>query len=541
MEERLPARSAPKPEPALQSDFRWRKLLSRAGGSARHESHPVWHRKLQMETNGNGLESIMPEVVSNSFAASAVCPAVLAHPAIATLPAPDPNRPRQVLVVDDHRSMRAALEARFLRLDWRVETASSAAEALGKFRRQKHALIVSDIRMPGGDGFSVLREARSLAPQTAVILLTPFPSGPEAVSAMRDGACEYLVKPVSFEQLEQAASRVLSHSRSLEANTDAPDGLAGRSPAWQRALDRARQAAATAVEILIEAESGTGKELVARLIHRLSPRRDRPFIAVNCAAFPETLLESELFGHAKGAFTGADHAKPGKFELAHGGTILLDEIGEMPLALQPKLLRVLQERELDRLGDTRTIGVDLRVIATTNRALRPMVNTGQFRADLYYRLNVIALTLPPLREREGDVRELAHYFATRYGPAFPALRLCEDFLECLEAHTWPGNARELANCMRRVTALALGPEIGAAALEGYEWNAAHSGSPAIAGEQQLGPGLKGGDMERHIFALTLASTGGNRSRAAELLGVSLRTVRNKIRVYGLPRWEGAKE
>jgi DNA-binding NtrC family response regulator len=491
-----------------------------------------------METNGNGLESIMPEVASNSFAASAVCPAVLAHPAIATLPAPDPNRTRQVLVVDDDRSMRAALEARFLRLDWRVETASSAAEALGKFRRQKHALIVSDIRMPGGDGFSVLREARSLAPQTAVILLTAFASVPEAVSAMRDGACEYLVKPVSFEQLEQAASRVLSHSRGLEGNTGAPDGLAGHSPAWQRALDRARQASATTVDILIEAESGTGKELVARLIHRLSPRRDRPFIAVNCAAFPETLLESELFGHAKGAFTGADHAKAGKFELAHGGTILLDEIGEMPLALQPKLLRVLQERELDRLGDTRTVQVDLRVIATTNRALRQMVNTGQFRSDLYYRLNVIALTLPPLREREGDVRELAHYFAARFAAPMPPLRLNEAFLTRLDQHTWPGNVRELANCMRRVTALAIGSEIDAGALESYERNA---GSPAVTAaslDHQLRPGLKVEEMERQLIALTLESTGGNRSRAAELLGVSLRTVRNKIRAYGLPRWAG---
>jgi DNA-binding NtrC family response regulator len=355
---------------------------------------------------------------------------------------------------------------------------------------------------------------------------------------MRDGACEYLVKPVSFEQLEQAASRVLSHSRGFEGNTGAPDGLAGHSPAWQRALDRARQASATTVDILIEAESGTGKELVARLIHRLSPRRDRPFIAVNCAAFPETLLESELFGHAKGAFTGADHAKAGKFELAYGGTILLDEIGEMPLSLQPKLLRVLQERELDRLGDTRTVQVDLRVIATTNRALRQMVNTGQFRSDLYYRLNVIALTLPPLREREGDVRELAHYFAARFAAPMPPLRLNEAFLTRLDQHTWPGNVRELANCMRRVTALAIGSEIDAGALESYEWNA---GSPAVTAaslDHQLRPGLKVEEMERQLIALTLESTGGNRSRAAELLGVSLRTVRNKIRTYGLPRWTG---
>jgi DNA-binding NtrC family response regulator len=480
----------------------------------------------------------MPEVVSSSIAATAVSLAVLAQPVIGTLPGAEPNYTRQVLVVDDDRSMRAALEARFLRLAWRVETASSAAEALGKFRRQKHALIVSDIRMPGGDGFSVLREARSLAPQTAVILLTAFASVPEAVSAMKDGACEYLVKPVSFEQLEQAASRVLSHSRRLETEAASPQGLAGRSPAWLRALDRARQAAATAVDILIEAESGTGKELVARLIHRLSPRRDRPFIAVNCAAFPEALLESELFGHAKGAFTGADHAKAGKFELAHGGTILLDEIGEMPLALQPKLLRVLQERELDRLGDTRTVPVDLRVIATTNRALRQMVNAGQFRSDLYYRLNVIALTLPPLREREGDVRELAHYFATRFAAPMPPLRLNEEFLACLDQHTWPGNVRELANCMRRVTALALGSEIGAAALESYEWNADSSTVSASSPDHQLRPGLKVEEMERQLIALTLESTGGNRSRAAELLGVSLRTVRNKIRAYGLPRWVG---
>jgi DNA-binding NtrC family response regulator len=480
----------------------------------------------------------MNQILSGSVAAhAAVAPAVIGYPVIGETVDGDKNRVRQVLVVDDDRSMRAALEARFLRLDWRVETAANAVEALVKFRRQKHALIVSDIRMPGGDGFSVLREARALAPQTAVILLTAFASVPEAVSAMREGACEYLVKPVSFEQLEQAASRVLAKSRHIDLDADACEGLAGRSASWLRALDRARQAASTAVDILIEAESGTGKELVARLIHRLSPRRGRPFIAVNCAAFPETLLESELFGHAKGAFTGADHAKPGKFELAHGGTILLDEIGEMPLALQPKLLRVLQERELDRLGDTRTIQVDLRVIATTNRALKKMVSAGQFRTDLYYRLNVIALTLPPLCEREGDVRELAHYFAARFAFPMPPLRLSEDFLACLEKHTWPGNVRELANCMRRVTALAAGPEIGAASLEDYEWNTAQIGLGEPDLDHRLRPGLKVEEMERQLFALTLEATGGNRSRAAELLGVSLRTVRNKVRTYGLPRWD----
>jgi len=441
----------------------------------------------------------------------------------------------RVLVVDDDAAMRAALETRFLRRGWQVETAGHAAEALEKFRRGMHPLIVTDIRMPGrtpeDDGLSVMRAARATAPHTAVILLTAFGSVPDAVAAMRDGACDYLVKPVSFEQLEQAADRILAQART---QADAAKDLGGRARVWLKALDRARQAAASNADILIEAESGTGKELVARLIHRLSPRRDRPFVAVNCAAFPETLLESELFGHAKGAFTGAAAMKPGKFELANGGTLLLDEVGEMPLSLQPKLLRALQEREFDRLGDTRTIHVDLRVIATTNCALAQMVRAGKFRADLYYRLNVIPLSLPPLRERGGDVRELAEHFVRLYAPPGKLPHLSPEFLQHLEAHSWSGNVRELANCLRRVVALATGEEISAASLEGLEWTQA---LPPIASDIScLRPGVSLGEMERKLVEITLEATGGNRSRAAELLGVSLRTVRNKVRSYGLPSW-----
>lgn len=296
----------------------------------------------------------------------------------------------RVLVVDDEAGMRAALEAHFLRRNWGVDTAANAGEAIEKFRRVLHPLVVTDIRMPGADGFSVMREARSLSPHTAVILLTAFANIPDAVTAMKGGACDYLVKPVSFEQLEQAAERILAEART---QADAAEGLAGHAPAWLRALDRARQAAASSADVLIEAESGTGKELVARLIHRLSSRRDHSFVAINCSAFPETLLESELFGYARGAFTGAVVAKPGRFELAHRGTLLLDEVGEMPLGLQPKLLRVLQEREFDRLGDTRAVRVDVRVISTTNRTLSDMVREGKFRADLFYRLNVIPLSV----------------------------------------------------------------------------------------------------------------------------------------------------
>jgi len=465
----------------------------------------------------------------------------------------------RVLVVDDEAGMRAALEAHFLRRQWHVDTAANAGEAIEKFRCGLHPLVVTDIRMPGPagmpgspseDGLSVMRQVRALAPHTAVILLTAFASVPDAVNAIKGGACDYLVKPVAFEQLEQAAERILAQART---HAQAQEGLAGHAPPWMRALDRARQAAASGADVLIEAESGTGKELVARLIHRLSPRRDRAFVAINCSAFPETLLESELFGYARGAFTGAVAAKPGRFELANGGTLLLDEVGEMPLGLQPKLLRVLQEREFDRLGDTRSVRVDVRVIATTNRGLREMVREGKFRADLFYRLNVIPLSLPPLRERHQDIAELADHFLRLYAPPGKSLRLTEEFIERLEAHNWPGNVRELGNCLRRVVALAPGNEIGAEALEGSGWereeaiaeiekeknNNPNDRAPKEEETRELKvlrPGVSLGDMERRLFEMTLESTGGNRSRAAALLGVSLRTVRNKIRSYGLPSW-----
>jgi DNA-binding NtrC family response regulator len=467
-----------------------------------------------------------------------------------------PETLNRVLVVDDEPGMRAALEAHFLRRNWRVDTAANASEALQKFRRTLHPLVVTDIRMPGSDGFSVMREARALAPQTAVILLTAFASVPDAVTAMKGGACDYLVKPVAFEQLEAAAERILprAHGKSCygtnsdQAKSDrTKESLVGHAPLWLRALERARQAAASGADVLIEAESGTGKELVARLIHRLSPRREQAFVAVNCAAFPETLLESELFGYARGAFTGALAAKPGRFELANRGTLLLDEIGEMPLGLQPKLLRVLQEREFDRLGDLRAVSVDVRVVATTNRSHPLMVRQGTFRADLYYRLNVIPLALPPLRERREDISELAEHFLRLHASPGQSLHLAREFLERLEAHDWPGNVRELANCMRRAIALATGPEITAESLElGLEQKMKEKTDdrslrgitdiPESEDRKILRPGVSLGDMERRLLEMTLDATGGNRSRAAELLGVSLRTVRNKIRNYGLPSW-----
>ncbi len=471
----------------------------------------------------------------------------------------------------------------------------NGTEALQKFRAGQHSLVITDVRMPGCDGFEVMREvqarevearetqtreaqtreAQCPSARTAVILLTAYGCVPDAVEAMRNGACDYLVKPVCFEKLELAVEQVLrragnsapdfgksnnnngnhnNHNNHNNKDEDA-ETLIGRSPAWERALDRARQAAATDADILIEAESGTGKELIARLIHRLSPRRAGPFVALNCTAFPETLLESELFGHARGAFTGAVGARPGKFEAAHGGTLLLDEVGEMPLALQPKLLRALQEREFDRLGSNQTVRVDIRVIATTNRALEAAVAEGRFRADLFYRLNVIPLSLPPLRERAGDIRELAEYYAALYSPPHsharfggatptattPPVHLSAELVARLEAQPWPGNVRELANFVRRAVALSLSSE-GEIGLEAFEHgkslrkeNPLRECLPSRPSHSpEWKPGLSLGEMERQLFAMTLESTGGNRARAAELLGVSLRTVRNKVREFGLP-------
>jgi len=441
---------------------------------------------------------------------------------------------KSVLVVDDEPGMRTALAANFQREGWKVETAGGASEAIRKFAQQRVPLVVTDVRMPDGDGLQVMRNVRTSAPGTAVILLTAFGSVPEAVEAMHDGACDYLTKPISFDQLQSAVNRVLQRTTLAAASDNAESvEIIGASAILREALERARQAARTDADVLIEAESGAGKELVARFIHDVSSRRSRAFVAVNCAALPEHLLESEVFGHVKGAFTGATAAKPGKFELAEGGTLLLDEIGEMPLALQPKLLRVLQEREVERLGGTRTVRVNVRVIATTNAPLFRMVEEGTFRADLYYRLNVIPISVPPLRERLEDIPSLAEHFAAKYAAAAGQLKpaLDSEFLAGLERHQWPGNVRELSNFIRRVLALGNGSVIGPEYL-GPEFLAPVAGSNAQ--DVLLRPGVAMRDVEKRLLETTLQATHGNRTRAAELLGISVRTIRNKIREYGLP-------
>jgi DNA-binding NtrC family response regulator len=449
----------------------------------------------------------------------------------------------QVLVVDDEAPMREALEGHFIRQGWEVVTAHGATDALAKFRRGPCPLVVTDMRMPDGDGMGVMRAIREMSPRVGIIFLTAFASVPDAVRAIREGASDYLVKPVCFEQLREVAERVLART-STRVHSVRDQAIVGESAKLKTLLDRARQVARSEMDVLVEAESGTGKELLARLIHQASDRRNRPFVAVNCAAFPEALLESELFGHARGAFTGAVGAKPGKFELAHTGTLLLDEIGELPLQLQPKLLRALQEREVDRLGDTRSTHVDVRVIATTNQPMPKLVESGKFRADLYYRLNVVPLTIPPLRERREDIPLLIEHFLRKHAPRGKetAPEFSSELIARLMAHPWPGNIRELENFCRRAVALHAGQPLGADFFDGdipsfpeiaRLPNACAATGPSVG----IPAGLAGGslrEMERQLLESTLQAHGGNRTHAAQALGICPRTMRNKIREYGLP-------
>jgi len=444
-----------------------------------------------------------------------------------------------VMVVDDEPGIRTALRANFLRHGWQVQTAASVSEAIRNVEDREFSLVVSDMRMPDGTGIEVMRAARKAWPETAVILLTAYGSVPDAVNAMRDGALDYLTKPIPFDRLQAAASQLISRTRREQASDEVLSSgeIIGRTPQLLRALQRARAAASAGADVLIEAESGTGKELLARYIHDSSDRSDKPFIAVNCAAVPEALLESELFGHGRGAFTGAVAARSGKFELADGGTILLDEIGEMPLNLQPKLLRVLQEREFERLGEESSVHVDIRVVATTNISLPTMVERGQFRADLYYRLNVIPLSLPPLRDRREDIPILARHFAEKYAAQCrtECPRLLPDFIDRLQAHTWPGNIRELANFMRRVLTLSESQVIDARCFDlEFHGPAGLQRTVEARAPSEAPAGTPIWQVEKRHLEKTLALTDGNRTHAAELLGISLRTLRNKIREYGLP-------
>jgi two-component system response regulator FlrC len=426
-----------------------------------------------------------------------------------------------VLVVEDDAALREALIDTLRSAGMPALAAADADEALRLLQTEDVAFVISDIQMPGTDGYRLLTSIKKLRPDLPVILMTAYGTVAQAVAAMRDGATDYLVKPFDAQALIEMARRQL-------ALRFTGTELIAADPESKRLASMARKIAETDATVLITGESGTGKEVYARFIRDHSARADKPFVAINCAAIPENMLEATLFGYEKGAFTGASGAHAGKFEQAQHGTLLLDEISEMDLSLQAKILRVLQEREVERLGSSRTIHLDVRLIATSNRHLPEEARAGRFRADLYYRLNVMSLRLPALRERRGDILPLAQralQACPRGTQAPPALS--PEAEGKLLAHDWPGNARELTNIVQRAAWLAVGGIIHAQDLDiPAAADAPAQPAPVAAQEPGLDRDLK--ERERELIFATLRVTGGSRKLAAERLGISPRTLRHKL-------------
>ena len=443
--------------------------------------------------------------------------------------------PATLLVADDDPGLRESLERTLTREGYRVVLASDGRAALERVQAGGVDLIVTDLRMPGLTGLELLRAAKAIMPDVDVILLTAFGTVEEAVKAMKDGAYDFLTKPFRREQLIKLVDKALERRDLIEQNKElkkqledirAKGQMIGSSPAYRRMLSLVEQVADSSATILIQGESGAGKELVARTIHERSGRRAGPFVAVNCAALPETLLESELFGYEKGAFTGAAGRKEGRFELANTDTLFLDEVADLSLVTQPKILRVLQEGEFERLGGTRTLQVDVRIVAATNQDLAEMVKEKRFREDLYYRLNVITVRVPPLRERHEDIRLLAQHYLRVY--AAKNGRKLESFsneaLERLESYKWPGNVRELENLIERTVLLARKDRIDAEDLP--EEVAGVKRPPRDAILELVGTPLA--EIEQRLLDETLRITGGNKTQAAKLLGIDVRTVARKL-------------
>src|SRR6266850_1620897 len=443
--------------------------------------------------------------------------------------------PPTLLIADDDPGLRESLERTLTREGYRVVLASDGRAALERVQAGGIDLIVTDLRMPGLTGLDLLRAAKAIMPDVDVILLTAFGTVEEAVKAMKDGAYDFLTKPFRREQLikliDKALERrdLIEQNRALKSQLEdlrAKGQMIGASPAFRRMMTLVEQVADSSATVLVQGESGTGKELVARAIHERSPRRQGPCVAVNCAALPETLLESELFGYEKGAFTGAAGRKEGRFELADGGTLFLDEVADLSPVTQPKILRVLQEGEFERLGGTRTMRVDVRIVAATNQDLAQMVRDRRFREDLYYRLNVITITVPPLRDRREDIPVLSHHFVRLYAAKNNRKLdgLSDEAVRQLEAYSWPGNVRELENVVERAVVLARGARIDVADLP-----------PEIAGATPLPEGVLTirigtplAEVTARLLEETLRVTKGNKTLTARLLGIDVRTVSRKL-------------
>jgi len=447
---------------------------------------------------------------------------------------------RVILVVDDEAAQRTVLAGFLRKRGFEVLQASSVGEALSEVSARTIDLVLTDLRMPGASGLDLLEGVRRINPEVPLVVMTAFGTVASAVDAMKRGAADYLTKPIDLDELDVLIARTLerralvAENRELKRQLETRYRLAGletSNPRMAAAINTAARAAASRATILIRGESGTGKELMARAIHYSSPRGKAPLVAVNVAALPDTLLESELFGHERGAFTGADREHRGRFELSDGGTLFLDEIGDLPKSTQVKLLRVLQEQAFERLGGTRTLRVDVRVIAATNRDLEAMIERGEFRDDLYYRLNVVSIDVPPLRERREDIPSLVAHFLRRFASESqaPEKTLSREAMDLLVKYHYPGNVRELENIIHRSVVLARDTTITTADLpiRVGESRRASGGNEAAPFVERVA------EFERALIVEAMDQSGGVQTRAARALGMSERHLRYKLKKYGL--------
>jgi DNA-binding NtrC family response regulator len=457
-----------------------------------------------------------------------------------------------LLLVEDKNELRAMLRKALERAGYAVEEAPDGAAAIQKIRARRYLLVVTDLKMPGASGIDVLRATKEADATIPVLLLTAYGSVEEAVTAMKEGAFDFLQKPVDLDHLKLLVERAARQQELLRENLLLREEFAarygfprivGEHASIREVSQQIQRVAATDSTALLLGESGTGKELFARAIHHLSPRREQPFVALNCAAIPEGLVENELFGHEKGAFTGAGARKVGKMDLAHRGTLFLDEIGELPMTIQAKLLRVLEERQFERVGGTQSIDVDVRIVVATNRDLRKRIEEKQFREDLYFRIAAVPLTIPPLRERGDDVLLLAESFLEKFSREFgkPGLKLSRDARERLATYPWPGNVRELQNTMERAVILADGAGISAEALQLPSTQPDAQSLPAgmlpenfnWAGSLEQVSDRAVAHVQRAMIESTLRECKWNKTRAAEKLGVSPKTLLAKMRAAGM--------
>ncbi|HZJ31110.1 MAG TPA: sigma-54 dependent transcriptional regulator [Vicinamibacterales bacterium] len=456
-----------------------------------------------------------------------------------------------VLLVEDKDSLRAMLRHALEAQGHVVLEARDETEAIHQLRQSRPAVVLTDLKLPTGDGFGVLRAAKEMDPELPVVVMTAYGSIQDAVTAMREGATDFLAKPVDPDHLLLMVERAIAQRRMMAeyillkeemAERRGAPRIIGEDGKLRHVLQQLHRAAATDATVLLEGESGTGKELFARGLHALSPRADAPFVAINCAAIPDTLLETELFGHEKGAFTGAVARKAGRFELAHRGTLFLDEIGDLPLALQAKILRALEEKRFERVGGTQSLLVDVRVVAATNRNLKQRVAERQFREDLFFRLSVFPIQIPPLRERTQDVVILARHFVDRFCRDLnkKPLTLSASALDELNTYSWPGNVRELQNCIERAVILCDGDTIQPRHLN-LSFRQPVTATPAASPWEEID--LSGtmtealrrvtSEVERRKLDRALSEAAGNKQRAAEALQISYKTMLQKLKEYGV--------